>query len=104
MSFADDIESWTKGFNKNAVQAIENATVVLYDKIIEDSPVDTGYFKENWEQNIDPNKESILKNELPYAERLEFGHSDQAPRGMVRLNAENWDTILDNEFEKLDKK
>lgn len=40
----------------------------------------------NWE----PGQAIILSNSLPYAYRLEYGWSDQAPGGMVRLTVQDW--------------
>lgn len=36
-----------------------------------------------------------LSNNLPYALRLEFGHSKQAPGGMVRITAATWQAKID---------
>lgn len=36
-----------------------------------------------------------LVNNLPYAGRLEYGWSDQAPGGMVRLTAQRWQPIVE---------
>lgn len=35
-----------------------------------------------------------LVNNLPYARRLEYGWSDQAPGGMVRITAQRWQPIV----------
>lgn len=84
--------------------------IVEADKrLVAKSPVDTGRFKSNWrvgnggvntlttastgEPNNAPEINSIkingqtihLTNSLPYANRLEYGWSKQAPSGMVRL-------------------
>jgi hypothetical protein len=84
--------------------------IVEADKrLVAKSPVDTGRFKSNWrvgnggvntlttastgEPNNAPEINSIkingqtihLTNSLPYAHRLEYGWSKQAPSGMVRL-------------------
>lgn len=105
MSFETDIEKWTDQFMKNAILVIENSTNTLFDDIIEDSPVDTGKFKNSWVKEINAEKESTCINDLDYAEALEYGHSDQAPKGMVRLNAQRWEQIVDKEAEqRLDPK
>lgn len=83
-------------------------------RIIKRSPVDTGRFRNNWQASVNSpatgvttatdktgnasvqeasaliNKFQIgstfyLTNNLPYANRLEFGWSKQAPSGMVRI-------------------
>ena len=38
-------------------------------------------------------------NNLPYAYALEFGHSKQTPKGMVRINVLKWKKNLKNAFE-----
>lgn len=39
----------------------------------------------------------ILANNLPYIEKLEFGSSDQAPAGMVRVTLTEFDAIARKE-------
>ena len=92
-------------------------------KIIRLSPVDTGRFKENWLTAIGEANTSIdlpsgagltpivkllrlgdtifFTNSLPYAFRLEFGWSNQAPRGMVRITVADWQGIVDREVQKI---
>lgn len=94
--------------NKRRMLGAVKRTVKSIGKdIIKRSPVDTGRFKENWNAALNQpdlstdrqegaglipvaNKLKIgdkffFTNNLAYALRLEFGHSDQAPNGMVRL-------------------
>ncbi|NTX09022.1 hypothetical protein, partial [Myxococcus sp. CA040A] len=40
-----------------------------------------------------------VTNNLPYARRLEFGHSAQAPRGMVRVTVARLREILEGALE-----
>jgi len=40
-------------------------------------------------------------NSLPYAERLEYGWSEQAPAGMVRLSVANWQSIVAEEVARV---
>lgn len=92
-------------------------------KIIRLSPVDTGRFKENWltaigqaNTSIDlpsgfgltptvkllrPGDTIFFTNSLPYAFRLEFGWSGQAPLGMVRITIVDWQGIVDREVKKI---
>lgn len=42
-----------------------------------------GSLKQGWEISFD-NREVLIKNVLPYALRVEFGWSTQAPEGMMR--------------------
>ncbi|MEA7672512.1 HK97 gp10 family phage protein, partial [Salmonella enterica subsp. enterica serovar Cerro] len=97
---------------------------------IKSSPVDTGRFRGNWQTTgatpatglvagVDPtgNKavnnastyigsapnwyEFTLTNNLPYAERLEYGWSKQAPTGMIRVNIARFNTLLNEEAAKV---
>lgn len=53
-----------------------------------ESPVDTGRFRGNWDAQIDPLEASVLNN-LPYAERLANGWSQQAPKGWIQTIGAN---------------
>ena len=44
---------------------------------------------------------TYLYNNLPYIEALEFGHSTQAPAGMVRVSLLSWDRVLNKAFKDL---
>lgn len=45
--------------------------------------------------------ELTLTNNLPYAQRLEYGWSKQAPVGMVRVNIARFNTLLAEEAAKV---
>ena len=92
----------------------------MTSKIITRSPVDTGRFRNNWIPSFDApasgtasnangnpvsntaqaiNKWQVgqtfyLTNNLPYSVRLEFGHSPQAPNGMLRLTLAEYETEM----------
>ncbi len=77
----------------------------LLGSLVEKSPVDTGRFKANWTvsdikpgstipdpragiealKSFKPGTSIYISNNLPYARKLEYGWSKQAPNGMVRL-------------------
>lgn len=103
------------------VQAVVRRTALeLQAQMIQKSPVDTGRFKGNWqagtgtangstgdEANSDalaraavvlqgwkPGQTIYLTNSMPYATRLEFGWSQQAPAGMVRLSVQNYSQAI----------
>jgi hypothetical protein len=87
-------------------------TLDLFTAVVQKSPVDTGRFKGNWNVSTTTPNVSVsatvngarglteaqkalgipaggiayLSNGLPYARRLEYGYSGQAPAGMVRLS------------------
>ena len=106
-----------------ANKAIRVAVIKTWGKIIRMTPVDTGRARSNWfigltigsevsssnktRGNSYVNKELpgdllnnkvFLYNNLPYIEALEFGHSTQAPKGMVRVSLLGWDRELNKAF------
>ncbi|MHB1125237.1 MAG: HK97 gp10 family phage protein [Ramlibacter sp.] len=95
--------------------------VELMQSLVLKSPVDTGRFRGNWQCGVgsvnvatDDGTDSgaplrrtnevlntwaagqtiYLTNSLPYARRLEYGHSKQAPQGMVRLTVAEYGQFL----------
>lgn len=83
--------------------AVEIATT-LDRKIVEKTPVDTGRARANWfvaegaprldttEGTVPSSRPALtgesviyITNSLPYIVPLEYGHSEQAPAGMVRV-------------------
>lgn len=111
--FAINVRKWAEVAELSLEQTVRAATLEVFGSVIRKSPVDTGRFKGNWQidqrgfdyEKFDPSGEKTLSlittkvsqsevggivsliNSLPYAERLEFGYSGQAPQGMVRLTA-----------------
>ncbi len=102
----------------------------LFTNIIFSTPVDTGRLRGNWQceinavpigetDTLDPAGGSTVSNmanslnafklgdtvyfanNAPYAEAIEFGHSVlQAPFGMVRINIENFEGIVNKWAER----
>jgi len=97
-----------------AETVVRMTVISMARSCIAKSPVDTGRFRGNWQFGIgaantangSPSDKSggaseirivngvmsaqmgtklFVTNSLPYARRLEYGHSKQAPQGMVRL-------------------
>lgn len=93
-------------------------------RVVLRSPVDTGRFRANWAAGVGaPNLTTTLAtdkagqgtiakltsaalrwdgegdiyvtNSLPYAQRLEYGYSKQAPAGMVRITVAEFQTMVD---------
>jgi hypothetical protein len=96
------------------------AGIKVFNKIIVESPVDTGQFRANWQATLnspstsvvigasagipetsvtfdkwDLNQVVYLTNNLPYAEPLEFGWSQQRPNGWVRQAVLEGQSALD---------
>ncbi len=63
------------------------------------TPIDTGNARSGWfrspEGLSDFGTEQIIGNDVKYIVALEFGHSKQAPQGMVRITAEESQQRMD---------
>lgn len=130
MSFTLDVANFVKKAKKNPETVMRQVSIKLFTAIIKGSPVDTGRFRMNWQiSNYVPAEGIIdavdktgnnatgrvenfalssgewqtftLTNNLPYAERLEYGYSNQAPSGMVRVNVARFNTLLAQEAAKV---
>ena len=109
---------------------MRSVSLKLFSAIIKASPVDTGRFRGNWQTTgvtpatgliagVDPTGNKAvnsattfitnapgwdtftLTNNLPYAERLEYGWSKQAPVGMVRVNIARFQQLINEEAAKV---
>ena len=116
MTFASDLEKFAKLAEGNMDTVIRKVSFEISKSLIEMSPVDTGRFRNNWYLSqgtansatntgtdlsgaralarvqgqlagIKAGKSILVTNSLPYAIKLEFGHSRQSPAGMVRITA-----------------
>jgi hypothetical protein len=110
-----------------ANKALRIAAIKTWGKIIRMTPVDTGRARSNWfigmsvgseintvnrrrgPQYINNelpsdllNNKVYLYNNLPYIDRLEYGYSGQAPKGMVRVSLLGWDRALKKAFKGLE--
>jgi hypothetical protein len=123
-SFKADIAKFAAKVSGTADQAVRKIALGIFANIVTASPVDTGRFRGNWLIGLqsrpteqldvevkDPTavtqregeklgeaKAGItiyLSNNLPYALRLEYGYSRQAPAGMVRTTIANLDQIVE---------
>lgn len=122
--FERSIENFIKKARRNPELVVRQVTIKLYSAVILASPVDTGRFRMNWQATTDtpatgvliaddpsgsraisrttqfvqqaPNWEEFrLTNNLPYAERLEYGWSQQAPSGVVRVTVTRFQRLID---------
>lgn len=99
MSFHSDIDKWIEKIENNSDQIFKDSVSTLYSSIVSETPVDTGHAKEGWKLDIQPEKAEII-NPVDYIIYLEYGHSKQAPQGMVRKNVQKWNQIVTNEASK----
>jgi hypothetical protein len=113
-SFTSQLQQFADETMEKADSIFRDVVMSMAGVIVRLSPVDTGNFKGAWRLSIDgydttvpetPDKQggevlarmlaevgnltfgqaAYLQNNLPYAVPLEFGHSTQAPAGIVRI-------------------
>lgn len=130
MSFAVDVSKFVEKAKKNPETVMRQVSIKLFSAIIKASPVDTGRFRMNWmasgsspasgtSRGTDPSganaigamvstvsglpdwSEFTMTNNLPYAQRLEYGWSQQAPQGMVRINVSRFQQLINEEANKV---
>ena len=113
MSFNDDIQKLMRKYSITQQKAVAYFCIRISHRVDAMSPVDTGLFRANWQATLDQpytgavkqaNRQGsidhvipfasnadghvfYLTNKVPYALALEYGHSAQAPDGMVRVSA-----------------
>ena len=75
---------------QNVVDLVTATALEAERRLKEASPIDTGTFKRNWQNDVGTREYSAsIANNLPYAERLANGWSSQAPSGWVQTIAKN---------------
>ena len=122
MSFASDVEAYTKRAGASLDETSRAIVLELFGSVIKDTPVDTGRARGNWQTTIGApasgtvdrlgesealadvaqqtasfgaGKVIYLSNNLPYIYRLEYdGWSKQAPGGMLRKNVARIQSIV----------
>ena len=128
--FTLDIQAFVAKAKKNPETVMRSVSLKLFSAIIKASPVDTGRFRGNWQTTgvttatgliagVDPTGNKAvnsaatfitnapgwgtftLTNNLPYAERLEYGWSKQAPTGIVRINVVRFQQLINEEAAKV---
>ena len=130
MSFALDVSKFVEKAKKNPEKVMRQVSIKLFSAIIKASPVDTGRFRMNWMASGGTSasgitdatdksgntatgnatsfilkaadwREFTLTNNLPYAQRLEYGWSQQAPQGFVRVNVSRFQQLINEEANKV---
>jgi len=113
MSFNDDIARLARKLAITEAKAVAAFCLNISRRVDNMSPFDTGLFRANWQATLDQPYTGATKpanraggidhvipfaktanghifyltNKIPYARALEYGHSQQAPMGMVRVSA-----------------
>jgi hypothetical protein len=85
-------------FKTKATKQLEKEMARDYDKyqrnlflnLVKDTPIDTGQAQKGWKNVSDMSDllgtgktKVVIRNDVPYIQRLDEGHSSQAPKGYV---------------------
>jgi len=129
MSLSTDLQRFAQRNKAKMVKVAKNSIMRIGGAIVLRSPVDKGRFRASWlsaygapdtsdSEAFDKSGSAAIgklkstlavlntgqyfyfTNSLPYAERLEYGWSQQAPGGMVRLSVASWQSIVEDEIRK----
>ncbi len=123
-SFSLDVSKFVERAQGKMDFVLRKTALDIFSRVVDMSPVDTGRFRGNWipaigihptatfPEHYDKTgagtKKAIaaeisklkagqritLANNLPYAMRLEYGWSKQAPAGMVRVTAQMFQSTI----------
>jgi hypothetical protein len=123
-TFGLSVQHWVEKAKGREDLAVRKIAMEIFRRVVMRSPVDTGRFRGNWQAEINApaagqlaatdkgggatlakiqavveqatvGMHIFLANNLPYARRLEYGWSKQAPAGMVRITVQEFQTIVD---------
>lgn len=129
MTFQADLSRFSRGVGLSLDTTVRRAVLGMTREIVRATPVDTGHARSNWfwgvqvvsDEDATLSKSGApslaraasfastvrsggvvyLTNNLPYIMPLEFGSSQQAPAGMVRITVARWQSIVDRAARKL---
>lgn len=123
-SFAESLAAFAQQTKEAIDDVFREVVIEIGTSVIRLSPVDTGRFKGNWQFTVGaPSNQSIdtfdkaghetiatmvaevskletgqvayIVNNLVYGVPLEYGHSDQAPAGMVQITLARFQQIVE---------
>lgn len=123
--FALSLAKFAEAAPEQARDVVRKVSIDVLTKVVLRSPVDTGRFRANWNTSFGApsyrvttntdrtgqgailrgkatigraygDNDIYITNALPYAQRLEYGYSKQAPAGMVRVTVTEFQTYVDN--------
>jgi len=80
----------TRQTEKDIAHDYDNYQTRLFRELVRKTPIDTGQAQRGWKEIQDmgkligTNKKAvIIRNDVAYIQRLDEGHSSQAPKGFV---------------------
>lgn len=130
--FTAQIGAFVEKAKGNIDLVVRKIALEMFSRVIQKSPVDTGRFKGNWQVaigsipagtlqlddkagtatmakvtaatlSLEAGQVIYLVNNLEYAQALEYGHSKQAPSGMVRLTISEFNAVVERAAQSVPK-
>ncbi len=83
--FADDLNRFGEQLDKGIDVERRRLAEEIFERVVERTPVDTGELRDAWVLEHGNKGVSEIRNDSDHALAVEFGHSSQAPQGMVRI-------------------
>lgn len=129
-TFTEQLEGFAEYAKQMADEIFKSVVIQIGASVINLSPVDTGRFLANWQFGIDSvsnasldatdqmgdetlarfvkevgpltyGQTAYIYNNLIYAIPLEYGHSKQAPRGMLRITLARFQEIVNKAVQEV---
>ena len=116
MSFKLDLKKFNKKTTHITEEVFKGTVIGLFNKVVSRTPVKTGRLRKSWQPTLNKPSQSLsssgskgieavvakaklgdsifLVNNLPYAQKIEAGSSNQAPAGMVRVTVAEYQKII----------
>ena len=123
MSLSSDLKKFAQLSIQKQDRVVKGSFIQLGNEMEFKSPVDTGEFKSSWigaigsvsDRTFQPGRDAVsalslmlggfrvgqvfyYTNSTPQAVPIEFGHSEQAANGVVRLTARRWNSIVNTQI------
>lgn len=123
MGFSDQIRAFSVKASQAHDKIVRDTTIALFTNVITETPVDEGTAKGSWQTTVNTpatgqadrvdysgsqaiaeavantpegaGQITCLTSNLVYIERLENGWSGQASHGMVRINVDRFQRMID---------
>jgi hypothetical protein len=130
--FTAQIGAFVEKAKGNTELVLRKVALEMFTRVVIKSPVDEGRFKSSWLVAINsvpqgvpgtidktgaPSFERIqatvpltkvgdtitMVSNLPYSQKLEYGHSSQAPSGVIRVTIMEWNNVVSNAAQAVNK-
>jgi hypothetical protein len=129
-SFELELDMFEEQIEAERVGMMKEAALILFRKLIDKSPVDTGRFRCSWVaaaeaanrdiptfkvddggkeaearvlaalSDLKPGQKFIISNNLPYALMLEYGWSGQAPNGFADISVQETEAEIKSKYRR----